>query len=75
MFIWFVSIFPFMAEDENPIKKRCLWHAEDGRCANCKARRFRHDALGMKEDYGECLPATDYVTCEFYKEKPVPPKK
>jgi hypothetical protein len=52
-----------------------LWHAEDGRCANCKARRFRHDALGMKDDYGECHPETDYRTCDFFKEKPVPPNK
>jgi hypothetical protein len=64
-----------MAEVEIPEKKRCLWHAQDGRCANCKARRFRHDALGMKDEYGECRPEMDYGTCEFYKEKPVPPKK
>ena len=64
-----------MAEVEISGKKRCLWHAQDGRCANCKARRFRHDALGMKDEYGECHPDMDYGTCEFYKEKPVLPKK
>jgi hypothetical protein len=64
-----------VADLMNLDRKRCLWHAEDGRCANCKARRFRHDALGMKDDYGECHPETDYPTCEFYKEKPVPPNK
>ena len=50
----------------------CLWHASDGRCANCKARRFRLDALGMKDNYGECSGQRDYCTCEFYKAKPVP---
>ncbi|MDD1771375.1 MAG: hypothetical protein LUQ09_00470 [Methanomassiliicoccales archaeon] len=60
-----------MAEDL-PDRKPCLWHAPDGRCANCKARRYRHDALGMKDEYGECSGQKDYHTCEFYKEKPVP---
>jgi len=43
-----------------------------GRCANCKARRFRLDALGMKDTYGECRGQIDYHTCEFYKARPAP---
>jgi hypothetical protein len=58
--------------DEQADKKPCLWHAPDGRCASCKARRYRLDALGMKDIYGECRGQIDYSTCEFYKEKPVP---
>ncbi|MCG7841529.1 MAG: hypothetical protein MIO87_06400 [Methanomassiliicoccales archaeon] len=58
--------------DEHVEKKPCLWHATDGRCANCKARRYRLDALGMKNEYGECSGQKDYSTCEFYKAKPVP---
>ncbi|HIH76924.1 MAG TPA: hypothetical protein HA343_06395 [Methanomassiliicoccales archaeon] len=53
-------------------KGPCLWHAPDDRCANCKARRYRLDALGMKDTYGECRGQEDYRTCEFYKLKPVP---
>ncbi|MGD0816991.1 MAG: hypothetical protein ABR986_01155 [Methanomassiliicoccales archaeon] len=64
-----------MVDVKNIEKGRCLWHTEDGRCTNCKARRFRHDALGMKEDYGECRPETDYRTCEFLMEKLVLPRK
>jgi len=58
--------------DTSAARNKCLWKADDGRCANCKAKRFRHDALGMK-DYDICEPAKDYPTCEFFKEKPVPP--
>ena len=58
--------------DEQAEKRPCLWHAPDGRCANCKARRFRLDALGMKDCYGECSGQKDYCTCEFYKARPVP---
>lgn len=56
------------------IKVRCLWHAEDGRCASCKARRIKHDILGQ-QDYEMCVRERDYPACEFYKEKPVPPPK
>jgi hypothetical protein len=55
-------------------RKRCLWHAEDGRCASCKARRIKHDVLGQK-DYEMCVKERDYPTCEFFKERPVPPVK
>ena len=55
-------------------KKRCLWHAEDGRCASCKSRRIKHDVLGQK-DHEMCVKERDYPTCEFYKERPVPPTK
>lgn len=60
--------------DDIGIKRHCLWHAADGRCANCKARRVRHDVLGIK-DYEMCLGQEDYGNCDFYKEKPVPPVK
>jgi len=56
-------------------RTQCLWRAADGRCANCKAKRFRHDALGYKDNYDTCDPAKDYPDCEFYKEKPIPPPK
>lgn len=49
--------------------KRCLWHAEDGRCANCKARRIRSDVLKIK-DYDMCSPEQDYMECEFFIQKP-----
>jgi hypothetical protein len=55
-------------------KKPCLWHAPDGRCASCKARRIRLDILHLK-DYEMCCGQEDYATCDFYKEKPVPPPK
>ncbi|MGE4274637.1 MAG: hypothetical protein AB7E27_01085 [Candidatus Methanomethylophilaceae archaeon] len=55
------------------MKTRCLWKADDDRCACCKAKRIRLDVLGMKEDYGICVPERDYDTCEFFVEKPVPP--
>ncbi len=59
-----------MGEDQ--VEKRpCLWRTSDGRCANCKARRFRHDALGMKDDYGECESHKDYSICVFYKARPM----
>lgn len=57
--------------DEQVDKKPCLWHTTDGRCASCKARRYRLDALGMKDIYWECRGQIDYGTCEFYKEKPI----
>ncbi len=53
----------------------CLWHAKDGRCASCKARRYRLDALGMREDYNYCTPDRDYPSCEFFKKKPVIERK
>ena len=55
-------------------RERCLWHAKDGRCANCKAKRFRHDSLGM-DDYDICEKGKDYPACDFFKERPIPPKK
>ncbi|QLH74783.1 MAG: hypothetical protein HPY73_04550 [Methanomassiliicoccales archaeon] len=55
-------------------RTRCLWRADDGRCANCKAKRFRHDVLGM-QDYDNCISERDYPSCDFFKEKPVPPGK
>ncbi|HRR66826.1 MAG TPA: hypothetical protein P5063_04180 [Methanomassiliicoccales archaeon] len=58
--------------EEQGERPACLWHAPDGRCANCKARRFRLDALGMKDTYGECRGQIDYHTCEFYKARPAP---
>ncbi|WP_400206969.1 hypothetical protein [Candidatus Methanomassiliicoccus intestinalis] len=54
-------------------RKRCLWMADDHRCANCKARRIRLDVLKIR-DYDFCHPETDYAECEFYVEKPLPPK-
>jgi hypothetical protein len=55
-------------------KKPCLWHATDGRCASCKARRIRNDVMHLK-DFEMCNGQADYATCGFYKEKPVPPAK
>lgn len=52
-----------------PREKRCLWHADDGRCASCKSRRIRLDVLKIK-DYEICVKERDYETCEFYKERP-----
>ena len=52
------------------MNKKCLWHAEDDRCASCKAKRYRHDVLGMKEDYDVCRPETDYEECDFYIARP-----
>ncbi|MDI3541762.1 MAG: hypothetical protein PWQ62_676 [Candidatus Methanomethylophilaceae archaeon] len=52
-------------------KGRCLWLADDGRCANCKAKRIRHDVLRI-ENYDYCSPEKDYETCEFFKERPIP---
>jgi HEAT repeat protein len=49
-------------------KGPCLWETPEGRCANCKARRFRHDALDMKDDYGVCYGQRDYLQCIFYRE-------
>ena len=50
-------------------RPRCLWHAADGRCASCKARRIRCDVLQLK-DYEMCEGEGYYVQCDFYKEKP-----
>jgi hypothetical protein len=55
-------------------KVHCLWHAEDGRCASCKARRIRHDVLLIK-DYEMCRGEEEYAVCVFFKEKPVVPVK
>lgn len=49
---------------------KCLWHAADGRCASCKAKRIRLDVLKL-EDYEMCRGEEDYACCEFYKELPV----
>ncbi|MCQ2086240.1 MAG: hypothetical protein MJY54_02315 [archaeon] len=51
-------------------RRRCLWHATDGRCACCKAKRIRADVLKIA-DYEMCVRERDYETCSFYKEKPV----
>jgi hypothetical protein len=60
---------------EATTRKPCLWHAADGRCASCKARRIRLDVLHLK-DYEMCRGQEDYGACDFYKEKPsVPDKK
>ncbi|MDW5561581.1 MAG: hypothetical protein SA339_00015 [Methanomassiliicoccus sp.] len=48
---------------------RCLWHAADGRCSNCKARRIRNDVLKIK-DYHLCEGESFYPDCEFYVAKP-----
>jgi hypothetical protein len=61
--------------DPDATRIRCLWRADDGFCASCKAKRFRHDALGMNVGYDTCIPENDYPSCEFYKERPVPPGK
>jgi len=52
---------------------RCLWHAADGRCSNCKARRIRNDVLKLK-DYEMCEGESFYGQCEFYVAKPQPKK-
>lgn len=52
---------------------RCLWHAADGRCSNCKARRIRNDVLKIK-DYDICEGESFYGGCEFYVAKPKPKK-
>ena len=49
---------------------RCLWHADDGRCVCCKAKRIRLDVLKIP-DYEICVKERDYPVCEFYKERPV----
>ena len=53
--------------------ERCLWHAADGRCANCKAKRIRLDVLEM-EDYGLCRGPVDYETCGFHVPRPEVPE-
>ena len=50
-------------------KVRCLWRADDGRCASCKARRIKNDVL-HQSDYEMCVVDRDYPGCEFYKERP-----
>jgi hypothetical protein len=62
-----------MSGEAQKPKVRCLWHAADGRCSNCKARRIRNDVLKMK-DYEMCVRERDYEGCEFFVERPVPPK-
>lgn len=62
-----------MSSENDKIKFRCLWHAADGRCSNCKARRIRNDVMKMK-DYDMCEQERDYEGCEFFVEKPVPRK-
>ena len=52
---------------------RCLWHASDGRCASCKARRIRNDVYHIK-DYEMCEGEAYYCKCDFYKKKPPIPK-
>jgi len=52
---------------------RCLWHAADGRCSNCKARRIRSDVLQLK-DYELCEGKSFYGQCDFYVAKPEPRK-
>lgn len=59
-----------MVAEDRSIKERCLWHAADGRCANCKARRIRNDVMKMK-DYEMCEKERDYEGCEFFVEKPI----
>ena len=54
-------------------KIRCLWLADDGRCASCKSKRIRMDVLKLP-DYEVCDPSVDYQRCEFYKERPMPKK-
>lgn len=56
------------------VRECCLWHAADGRCANCKSKRIRLDVLKIP-DYEMCVKEVDYPTCEFFKEKPKVPKK
>jgi hypothetical protein len=62
-----------MSDCGTKARTRCLWFAEDGRCASCKARRIRHDVLNIK-DYDYCVPEKDYPECEFFVERPVPKK-
>jgi hypothetical protein len=54
---------------DEPEKEPCLWHMPDGKCANCKARRYRLDAMGMQFDYGICPGQKEYRICVFYKPK------
>jgi len=63
-----------MAESLSETRKYCLWHAKEGRCASCKARKIRLDVLQIK-DYEMCRGEEDYSVCEFYKEKPVAPER
>ncbi len=55
--------------DESQAMKRCLWHAPDGRCSSCKARRIRCDVLHLK-DYEMCEGESFYGQCDFYMAKP-----
>lgn len=63
-----------MSGEAQKPKVQCLWHAADGRCSNCKARRIRNDVLKMK-DYEMCMKERDYEGCEFFVERPVHPKQ
>ena len=58
-----------MAMSEGEAMKRCLWHAADGRCASCKARRIRCDVLHL-QDYERCEGECFYGECDFYVPKP-----
>ena len=56
------------------MRDKCLWHATDGRCSCCKAKRIRLDVLKIP-DYEMCIKERDYETCGFFKEKPRIPEK
>lgn len=51
-------------------RERCLWHADDGRYACCKAKRIRCDVMKLA-DYEICVKERDYESCGFFKEKPI----
>ncbi|MGE5379284.1 MAG: hypothetical protein ACM3L5_00250 [Candidatus Saccharibacteria bacterium] len=63
-----------MTATAGAVRNQCLWHAADGRCSNCKARRIRNDVLKLK-DYEMCEKGKDYEGCEFFVEKPNVTKK
>lgn len=48
--------------------ERCLWHADDGRCILCKAKRVKQ--LLKIPDYEICVKDRDYNICDFYKSRP-----
>lgn len=48
--------------------ERCLWHADDGRCILCKAKRVRQ--LLKIPEYEICVKDRDYEICDFYKSRP-----
>ena len=49
--------------------ERCLWHAADGRCANCKAKRIRLDVLKIGESES-CRGPEGYDGCASYVPRP-----